>query len=97
MKRILSQILVFSLFMIAPISFSTEKIPNFNPVCVKTESLSQARKVVAGIKTKTSAYDRSDNTVIIARTLFVVTATASTIDCYPNNPHGRAPPRCFNL
>jgi hypothetical protein len=53
MYRVLSQILVFSLLVVVPVSFSTDSIPSLDAPCLKTTPLTQSRKATISIVERT--------------------------------------------
>jgi hypothetical protein len=92
MIRILSQILVFALFVVVPVSFSTENIPSLDAPCLKTSALKQTRKATISI------VERTVNSRLAVVFMLTEKATVSTPPftsqavCFLKMSQGRAPP-----
>jgi len=54
MKKILSQIVIFLLLVIAPVSFSTDKIPNYDKPATKSHHLQESRKSTIAVVRRTT-------------------------------------------
>ena len=92
MIRILSQVLVFALFVVVPVSFSTENIPSLDAPCLKTSPLTQTRKATISIVERVARV-RLEVVLVIAEKLRIPTSpiTSQTVQCLMM-PLGRAPP-----
>lgn len=50
MKRMLSHIIILLLLVVAPVSFSTDKIPNFDKPATQSSHIKEARKVTVAVR-----------------------------------------------
>jgi len=90
--RLFSKLLIVSLLLVSPLSFSTDRIPNFTPECEvsastrKTE-LRKARMVVL---------DRAEAVYTAVTTVSYTTASHAypVVQYYQFPYHNRAPPLC---
>ena len=91
MKKMLSQIVIFLLLVIAPVSFSTEKIPSFDKPATQTYHLQQLRKtsvaiVHRSVKTEQSTFD------FTPKQKHASTSSESAFNFSIAISYGRAPP-----
>lgn len=96
MKKILSQIVIFLLLVIAPVSFSTEKIPSFDKPATQTYHLQESRKTSTAIvhrtvKTEQSVID------LPSKKSFAAHSSESAFDFSLVVSHGRAPPASHSV
>lgn len=90
MKKILCQIVIFSLLVIAPVSFSTAKIPNFDVPATKTIQLHESRKVTIGIICQSIM--TVSTVVVYPHLIFAQFPLAPVFNRNMENLHGRSPP-----
>ena len=91
MKKMLSHIVIVALLVIAPVSFSTSKIPNFDIPATKNSHIDESRKANAPI------IQRSKQTpplVVAVYELQNFFSHSLISDCFNNLEisNGRAPP-----
>jgi len=91
MKKILSQIVIFLLLVIAPVSFSTAEIPNFDVPATKTNQMHESRKVTIGVIRQ--SIKPVPSVVAFPRQCFVQIPTIPAFDRNMENLHGRSPLR----
>lgn len=92
MKRLLSHIIILLLLVIAPVSFSTDKIPNFDKPATQTTHLKEARKVT---NTVVRSSEKPQGLIVAAAPRERNYVFVSITPVFENNleiPHGRAPP-----
>jgi len=91
MKRFFSHIVIIALLVIAPVSFSTTKIPNFDKPATRSVHLKEARKVTVAIGHQPAkpAAKASINTI---EQIFILIPTLPAFDNTLEIPPGRAPP-----
>lgn len=92
MKRLLSQILFIALFVVVPVSFSTDKIPSLDAPCLKTAPLTQTRKITISIierivRSNLTVASSSIDKPAVYNSLLISELTGSL-----KLPQGRAPP-----
>lgn len=91
MKKILCQIVIFSLLVIAPVSFSTTEIPNFDVPATKINQLHESRKVTIAVIHQ-STLPVSSVAVVFPRQTFVPLPLIPVFDRNMKSLHGRSPP-----
>lgn len=95
MKKFLSHIVIFALLVIAPVSFSTSKIPNFDKPATRTLHLQESRK--ANVPVIQRAKKAALSVVCFCPQQSY--ASYSPINIYVHNleiSHGRAPPQVIH-
>lgn len=92
MKRLLTQVIIFSMLVIAPVSFSTEKIPNFDVPATENTLSSESRKttVLVAHRSVTSAC----KIIHVSRPLtsFALIVEVPAFNIALENLHDRSPP-----
>ncbi len=91
MKRLLSHIIILLLLVVAPVSFSTDKIPNFDKPATEITHLKESRKVTNAVVLSSEKLQ----CLIIVAYLSQIHNVTSISPVFENNleiPHGRAPP-----
>ncbi len=91
MKKMLSHIVILLLLVIAPVSFSTEKIPNFDKPATQSSPLQESRKSIISVVHQ-SIKPVLPVIVRYTHTLFASVQKNSVHDCCVGNHQGRAPP-----
>ncbi|MDA8414735.1 MAG: hypothetical protein M0023_13230 [Desulfobacteraceae bacterium] len=91
MKKILSHIVIFALLVIAPVSFSTKNIPNFDIPATKTCPLQETQKLTIAV-VRRSPGSASPIAVPRPEVTFFSIAQLPVLDDSHEIPQGRAPP-----
>lgn len=90
LQKHLSQLLVVTLLLLAPLSFSTDSIPDFKPAC-DISATSITKIVVAAIDSSAAPPSLPSDPAVAAR--YVLPSTIGPVDARPSIPSfGRAPP-----
>ena len=91
MKKMLSHIVIVALLVIAPVSFSTSKIPNFDVPATRNSHIQESRKANVPIIQRAK---QTPPLVVAAYQLQNFFALSLISDCYNNLEisNGRAPP-----
>lgn len=91
MRRMLCQIVIFLLLVIAPVSFSTHEIPNFDVPATRINQLHESGKITIAVK-RQSILPASSIPVVFPRQTFVQIPFIQTYDRNMKSLHGRSPP-----
>ncbi|MSN26669.1 MAG: hypothetical protein GJV46_12470 [Geobacter sp.] len=91
MKRLLCQIVIFSLLVIAPVSFSTERIPNFDVPATKTATAQESIKTLAAA-VRRAVIPMQLAVIPISEKIFALTPQSPVFGFKQDIQHGRAPP-----
>ncbi len=92
MKRILTQVIIFSMLVIAPVSFSTEKIPNFDVPATENTHSKESKKITTSIAHRSV---NSERKAVLARytpPMFLSIVEVIAFDIALENLHDRSPP-----
>ena len=92
MKRMFSHIIIFSLLMISPVSFSTTEIPNFYILVTVNAPLQESRKSSIAVVRRAVHSPEYSVTAFSPPDRITVFPTLPAIDCCREIEHGRAPP-----
>lgn len=92
MKKFLSHIVILLLLVIAPVSFSTDKIPNFDKPATQLTHLEESGRVTNSVARHSVIPITDDYPVFLLKTFYLFEVVASTSEYCPCNPPERAPP-----
>lgn len=92
MQKMFSHIVIFSLLMIAPVSFSTTEIPNFYILVTINSPLQESRKSSIAVEHRVVRLPEPSVAAITPHHRFILPPNPPTIDCIRDIEHGRPPP-----
>lgn len=92
MKRMLCQIVILLLLVIAPVSFSTDKIPNFDKPATQNTQLEESGKTSISVVRRAVRSAKLPSFTYRSQQCYLSAPILSIFDYHSEIPHGRAPP-----